>query len=188
MFRVMVLTSPKEIWDNLATQYMSRTLATKLYPKQKLYGLKMQEGLDLVEHLNVFNQMVADLARREVIVDDEEKTIILLCSLPPSYEHVVTTLTYGKETIKIEDITTELLAWEQRRKNNAVEAPQAEGLLVSGEPSRGKVEAKSKSKKKVQCFKCGDWGHAKKECPGKKEASANVAASVGNSDNDNNLL
>jgi hypothetical protein len=186
MFHVMDLTKPKEIWDKLATQYMSRTLTTKLYLKQKLYGLKIHEGSDLMEHLNVFNQLVADLARREVTVDDEDKAIILLCSLPPSYEHVVTTLTYGKETIKIEDITAALLAWEQRRKNNAVEAPQAEGLLVNGEPRRGKVEAKSKRKKKVQCFKCGDWGHVK-ECPGKK-ASANVAASVGDSNNDSNLL
>ena len=72
----------------------------------------MQEGSDLVEHLNIFNQLVADLAHREVNVDDEDKAIILLCSLPPSYEHVVTTLTYGKETIKIEDITVALLAWE----------------------------------------------------------------------------
>ena len=103
------------------------------------------------------------------------------------YEHVVTILTYGKETIKTGDITTALLAREQRRKNNAMEAPQAECLLVSGEPSRRKVEAKSK-RKKVQCFKCGDWGHVKKECPGKKEASANVAASVGDLDNDCNLL
>ena len=72
----------------------------------------MQEGSDLVEHLNVFNQLVVDLAHREVTVDDEDKAIILLCSLPPSYEHVVTTLTYGKETIKIEDITAALLAWK----------------------------------------------------------------------------
>jgi len=162
---------------------MSKTLTTK---KQKLYGLKMQEGSDLVAHLNVFNQLVVDLAHREVTVDDEDKAIILLCSLPPSYEHVVTTLTYGKETIKIEDITAALLAREQRRKNNAVEAPQVEGLLVSGESSRRKVEARSK-RKKVWCFKCGEWGHVK-ECPGKKEASANVAISVGDSDNDNNLL
>ena len=106
-------------------------------------------------------------------------------SLPPSHEHVVTTLTYGKESIKTE-IAAALLARELRRKNNAVEAPQAEGLLVSGEPSRGKVEAKSKRKKKVQCFKCGEWGHVK-ECPG-KEANASVAASMGDLDNDSNLL
>ena len=91
---------------------MSRTLTTKLYLKQKLYGLKMQEGSDLVEHLNVSNQLVVDLAHREVTVDDEDKAIIILCSLPPSYEHVVTTLTYGKETIKIEDITAALIAPE----------------------------------------------------------------------------
>ena len=109
----------------------------------------MQEGSDLVEHVNIFNQMVADLAARlEVTIGDEDKAIILLCSLPSSYEHVITTLTYGKESIKTE-IAAALLARELRRKNNAVEAPQAEGLLVSGEPSRGNVEAKSKRKKKV---------------------------------------
>ena len=43
-------------------------------------------------------------------IDDEDKTIILLCSLPPYYEHVVTTLSYSKETINIEDITAALLA------------------------------------------------------------------------------
>ena len=52
----------------------------------------------------VLSQTNRSLARREVTVDDEDKAIILLCSLPPSYQHVVTTLTYDKETIKIEDI------------------------------------------------------------------------------------
>ena len=62
MYHVMDLTSPKEIWDKLGGQYMSRTVTIKLYLKQKLYGLKMQEGSDLVELVNIFNQMVADLA------------------------------------------------------------------------------------------------------------------------------
>jgi hypothetical protein len=81
----------------------------------------MQEGSDLVGHINVFSQMVTDLEQLGVAVDDEDKAIILLCSLPSSYEHVVTTLTYGKESIKIGDITAALLAREQRRKSSAVE-------------------------------------------------------------------
>jgi len=64
---------------------------------------------------------------------------------------------------------------------------QVGGLLVSGEPNRWKVETKCKRKKKVRCFKYGNWGHVKTECLG-KEACANIAASVGDSEDDNNLL
>ena len=48
------------------------------------------------------------LSRLDVKLEDEDKGIILLSSLPHSYEHVVTTLTYGKETIKIEEIISVL--------------------------------------------------------------------------------
>ena len=55
MCHVMDKTSPKEIWDKLEEQFMFKTLTRKLYLKQKLYGLKMQKGSDLAEHINVFN-------------------------------------------------------------------------------------------------------------------------------------
>ena len=89
---------------------MPKTATTKVYLKQKLYKLSMQEGSDLVEHMNAFNQIVTDLARLSVKVDDEDRAILLLCSLPPSYEHLITTLTYGKETVELEDITAALLS------------------------------------------------------------------------------
>ena len=63
---------------------MSKTLTRKLYLKQKLYGLKMQEGSDLAEHINVFNQLIADLEKVDVKIDDEDIANILLCSLPGS--------------------------------------------------------------------------------------------------------
>lgn len=56
MYHVMEETSPKIIWEKLEAQFMSKTLTNKLYLKQKLYGLKMQEGADLTAHVNVFNQ------------------------------------------------------------------------------------------------------------------------------------
>ena len=37
-------------------------------------------------------------------MDDEDMAIILLFSLPGSYEHLVTTLTYGKEDVKVDKI------------------------------------------------------------------------------------
>ena len=92
----MDITSPKKIWDKLEEQFMSKTLTRKLYLKQKLYVLKMQERSDLAEHINVFNQLNVDLVKVDMKIDEEDRAIILLCSLPGSYEHLVTTLTYGK--------------------------------------------------------------------------------------------
>jgi hypothetical protein len=43
------------------------------------------------------------------------------------------TLTYGKESIKVEDITAALLARELRIKNDAVDGPLGDALLVRGE-------------------------------------------------------
>ena len=44
MYQVMDKTSLKKIWDKLKEKFMFKTLTRKLYLKQKLYGLKMQEG------------------------------------------------------------------------------------------------------------------------------------------------
>ena len=96
MYQVMDIKSLGEVWQKLESWYMSKSLANKLYLKQRLYGLKMQEGSNLAQHINIFNQIITDLVRVDVKIEDEDKAIILLCSLPPSYEHLVTTLIYGK--------------------------------------------------------------------------------------------
>jgi len=49
----------------------------------------------------------------------------------------------------------------------------------------GRWRPRARGRKRCN-VKCGDWDHVK-ECP-RKEASANVAISVGDSDNDSNLL
>ncbi|CAA0831266.1 Probable prolyl 4-hydroxylase 11 [Striga hermonthica] len=130
MYHVMHLKSADEIWKKLESQFMSKTLTTKLYLKQRLYELKIQEGTDLGQHVNIFNQVVTDLASLEVKIEDEDKAMILLCSLPPSYEHMVTTLTYGKETIKTEEITSALLAHNQQKLKSGESSSQSDSLYV----------------------------------------------------------
>ena len=56
----------------------------------------MLESSNLAEHINVFNQLIADLGKVDVKIDDEDRAIILRCSFQGSYERLVTTLTYGK--------------------------------------------------------------------------------------------
>jgi hypothetical protein len=99
------------------------------------------------------------------------------------------TLTYGKESIKVEDITAVLLARELRIKNGAVDGPLGDALLVRGEQSKEKVKEKKKKKKKVRCYDCGELGHVRRDCPDKyQKASANIAMSKSDSDSDGDVL
>ena len=75
----------------------------------------MAEGSDLVQHVNLFNQIISDLLRINVKFDEEDNALMLLTSLPTSYEHLVTTLLWGKETLETEEVTTALLAYNQRK-------------------------------------------------------------------------
>src|SRR6266542_1981251 len=171
---------------------MSKTVTRKLYLKQKLFGLKMQEGSDLAEHINVFNQLVTDLVKVEVRVEDEDRAIILLCSLPGSYEHLVTTLTYGKENIKLEDIVAVLLAHDQRRKNNAIGEFSSDALHVRGDHGLDEKKGKKKKKKGPLCYKCFNHGHIKKDYLELKKdegtASVVIANRKDDSDSDGDIL
>jgi hypothetical protein len=62
---------------------------------QWLYNLKVAEGSDLSQHINVFNQIIDNLKRVDVKFEDEDKALMLLNSLPTSstHENLVTTLT-----------------------------------------------------------------------------------------------
>ena len=145
------LKTPKEIWTKLESLYQAKTLTSKIYAQQAFYGLRMQEGGDLVNHLTVFNNALAELTRLGIKVDDEVKAVVLLCSLPPSYAHLVTTLTYGKDTVKLDDISSTLLAHEQRSRSVAEKGGSGDGLFVKGgaERGRGKEQGESSGKKKI---------------------------------------
>ncbi|KAL0284885.1 UNVERIFIED_CONTAM: Retrovirus-related Pol polyprotein from transposon TNT 1-94 [Sesamum calycinum] len=201
MYHVMNLKSPGEVWKKLEIHFMSKSITNKLYLKQRLYGLKMQEGSDLVQHVNVFNQIITDLARLDVNIEDEDRAMILLCSLPFSYEHLVTTLTYGKETIKIDEIIAALLAQNQW-KQNAGESSHGDSLYVKGNQDRGRKSekegsgkrnsrSKSRGRKTIHCYKCKEPGHMKRDCPKlkkqadkKRDDSSKSANVVQNDDSD----
>ena len=183
MYHVMDEESPAEVWLKLESRYMSKSLTNKLYLKQKLYGLKMSEGSDLSQHINLFNQIIGDLRRVDVKFEDEDKALMLLNSISniPTYENLITTLTWGKETLELEDITSALLGFHQRKKASD-ETSQGEGLVVKGNQERGrnkfrngssnnKSRSKSRKRKDIICFKCGKKGHIKRDCLEKKKGN-----------------
>ena len=77
-----------------------------------------------------------------VKIGEKDKAILLLASIPTSYNHLITTLLYGKKTPAFEEVTGSLLLHETRRKpvND-----QADGLVAQFEPKRGRDKFKGKN-------------------------------------------
>ncbi|GJT51075.1 hypothetical protein Tco_0977232 [Tanacetum coccineum] len=101
-------TTAAVFWLKLETLYMTKSLANKLYLKKKLYTFYMLVGRNISEHIDEFNKIVLDLTNIEVKFNDEDLALLLLTSLPASYEHFVETLLYGWEALTLEDVMATL--------------------------------------------------------------------------------
>ena len=87
-----------------------------------------------------------------------KKASLLLASLPTSFDHLVTTLMYRKETIVLEEVTSALLSHMKMKKDG--DGSQANGLIVKSESSnrgrsrsRGRNSNKNKSQSKSRAKK-----------------------------------
>lgn len=78
-----------DLWSKLESLYMTKSLTKKLLLKQRLFALRMQEGTQLQDHLDSLNSILLDLRNIDVKVEDEDAALILLVSLPNSYENFV---------------------------------------------------------------------------------------------------
>ena len=58
-----------------------------------------------MEQLTEFNKIIDDLAYIDVNLEDEDKSLHLLCALPRSFKNFKDTMLYGKEgTITLEEV------------------------------------------------------------------------------------
>ncbi|GJW81786.1 retrotransposon protein, putative, ty1-copia subclass [Tanacetum coccineum] len=163
-------TTAAGVWTKLETLYMTKSLANKLYLKKKLYTFYMPAGRKISEHIDEFNKIVLDLANIEVKFEDEDLALLLLTSLPASYEHFVDTLLYGREALTLEDVMATLNSKEIKERSKA-KGDDGEGLYVRGRTdrrdsrqSRGKSRSKSRGGR-LKCYICQSEDHLKRNCP-----------------------
>jgi len=81
-------------------------------------ALSQETTITVLEHLNFFNKIINELLAVNVKIDEEDKALILLSSLPESYEHIITAMQYGKETLILEKVTSTLLSNDIRKRPN----------------------------------------------------------------------
>ena len=184
------------LWQKLESLYMTKSLTNKLLLKQCLFALRMQEGIELRDHLDKLNSILLELRNIDVKVEDEDAALILLVSLSNSFENFVQSFIVGKDTVRLEEVRSALHSRELRhRASSSGTDNQASGLFVGGVKGHGN-KRKSKDRKSFPrgpkptdtCNYCKEKGHWKSDCPKKKKeqqsGSAAVAEDEAKSDSD----
>ena len=116
---------------------------------------------DLLEHLNTFNMLNTQLSIYWVTLEEEYKLILSLTSLLTSFDHLVTMLMYGNETLEFEEMTSALLSHSKMKKDDDEDDDsQPDGLVVDLESNRGRSRLRGSNSNKKR-----SWSrlHAKKD-------------------------
>ena len=122
-------TTTTGLWKKLEDLYTKKSLTKRWSTKKRLCTLQMEKGSSLTTNIDAFNKIILDLEGINVKIEDEGKHIILLSLLPPSYEHFVDTLLYGKYSLTMQDVKEALSSKESSKK---LEIRDGEGLTVRG--------------------------------------------------------
>ncbi|KAH9694913.1 Integrase catalytic domain-containing protein [Citrus sinensis] len=159
-----------DLWAKLESIYMKKSLANRLYIKKRMFTLKMHEGSSLDEHLDEFNKVCDTLETIDAALEDEDKALLLISSLPKSYEHFIDALMYGRQTLSLDEVKSALSTKELQGKQESLGNSSGKGLTVKAKPEwKKKKQGNNKEKKKnLRCFLCHKEGHFKKDCPEKK--------------------
>jgi len=97
-------------------------------------------------------------------INEENKVLMFFSSLSQSYDHIVTTMFYEKETFILNEVTTTLLSKKIMKRPNQKEQ-EGLSLVVTGRKRR---EKESPGLSKV-CYFCDREVHWKKDYKHRQE-------------------
>ena len=191
-FTIMDHKTTKELWDSLCATWESKSASNKVFLMKKLFRLQMQENSAITNHLNEFNLLFSQLTSKGLNLDDEMKTIFLLCSLPSSWDTFCTAISNSAPGGKLvfSEVSAAMLTEEIRRQSTAEDGTHGNVNVTtrgsgdrrgrskeSGKNDGNCKQTRSNSKtrfKNVECYYCHKKGHLKKDCRSfKREQSKN---------------
>ncbi|KAK3732471.1 hypothetical protein QZH41_003774 [Actinostola sp. cb2023] len=144
---------PVVVWKKLSEQFQKKTWANKLSLRRRLNKLRLQEGDSVKGHIKSITEIFNELAVIGAPMEEEDKVVTLLASLPDKFDMLVTALEANSEVPNMEVVTERLFHEENKLKEReTVEKPYEKVMLGT------------KSKNRPKCHHCGKPGHLKRNC------------------------
>ena len=179
----------------LSSMYEKPLTNNNVHLMKKMLNLKMAGNASVAQHLNEFNTITNQLSFVEIDFDDEICALIVLASLPKTWEAVRMAVcnSTGKEKLKYNDIRDLILA-EEIHKRDAGETSGSSSALTLKTRGRGndrnsnwgrsksknsnRNKSKSRSGQQVQCWNYGKTGHIRRQCKSPKKKNEDDSANA----------
>ena len=189
LYNVTNEPTTKQVWDKLTSIYAMASAVNKVLIMKKLDKLKMREGEAMTNHLNEFNTLINQENLVGMTQDNENKVVLLLCSLPNRWDGlviVVSTSASSTKKLVFDEVSATLLSKDLRRKND--EPSSGNTLTMVSTKNRGRSQyrdrnnynqrsqsgRRSQSRRQNGCYFCGKAGHVKKDCRKYKKTQEKV--------------
>ncbi|KAK3022595.1 hypothetical protein RJ639_046200 [Escallonia herrerae] len=149
--------------------YEKPSALNKVFLMKKLFNMRMSENGSVVDHLNDFNGVTNQLESAGINFGDEIRALLFLCSLPDSWNNLVTTVSNSTifGTLTLNDVVSSVMNDEMRRKTIGDGISSSTALSVESRgrqnnkqnnrgrsPTRGRSRSRGKSKSKGKTIHC----------------------------------
>ncbi|UYV64139.1 hypothetical protein LAZ67_2006688, partial [Cordylochernes scorpioides] len=155
-----------EVWKLLNEVPQPKGPATKVFLTKQLILLKMKPNQRMQDYLNKFSSLADKLSEMDAQVPEDFLSILLLCSLPESYEGFRTAIEIRDKLPSFETLKVKMLE-EEIRQTELNGTTDSEEKVFLGNSERKPFSSTSKPMAKgfpFNCHFCGKKGHKAADC------------------------
>ena len=161
-------TDPAVVWDKLCEQFQKKSWANKLSLRRKLYSLRLRNdaSASVQAHVKTMMEIFDELSIMGDAVQDEDKVVHLLASLPEPFDILVTALEAHQDVPKIDSVIERLLNEERKLKERNEDRNEDRNSGNRAFFTRKGVNKGGKQHKgpRGSCWICGKMGHHQQDC------------------------
>lgn len=166
-----------EVWQKLESIYQSKGPARKATLLKQLTLHRINEHDDISDHVRKFFDTVDKLGEMDIDINPDLLTIMLLYSLPPSFENFRCAIESRDTLPTPENLRVKILEENEARKNSAqdngtnamvVKKSSAKDKNSNDRNNKG-YKSRNEEPFKFKCHRCQKVGHKAIDCKGTKK-------------------
>ncbi len=165
---IMTCRTSADMWTRLFTQHERKARVNRQSLQEQFLNYAFQRGNDVMTHISTIESLASRLNDIGVAVDEQQVITKILCTLPPSFRHAVSTWDGVPDVEKtVVVLTARLLKEETMNKLYGAQEELDSAFYArrDGHPwRRGSSGGGNRSRHERKCDGCGKFDHLLKDC------------------------